>query len=300
MNKRIPYILISVLILSVGETALAQVKVEESISTKALIKRGSRKVLRTGVIDLSRGHYRDSLANYFNIQEGTGNEAEYYTYHDAIFGQDTLSYKERRPQIRYKRSNEEMIEFTSASSPYHRYTFPVRSLSEDEILQVLEEHSEEGRDEPLMNNEQTCIFYALSLMFQSESVFSGPIITNNTTFTDGRQLNAFFDRFLERKTVIPAKWKVVRKTPFPNNSLLAFINEKGEIIHAVFCMTGTEYGVKGLLYLSKSGLFTPLMQTSLKDAIDDFSIYSSKESIARNHHYADSIAVYTISDIFNK
>lgn len=298
MNKRIPYILISVLILSVGETALAQVKVEESISTKALVKRGSRDVLRTGVIDLSRGHYRDSLVNYFTIQQGTGDEAEYYTYHDAIFGKNTLSYKERRPQVRYRSKDEEMIEFTSHSYPYHKYSFPVTSLSEEEILQVLEEHSEEGQDEILMNNEQTCIFYALSLMFQSESVFTDPIITNNTTFTDGRQLNAFFDRFLERKTVIPAKWKEVRKTSFQNNSVLAFINDKGEIIHAVFCMTGTEYGVNGLVYLSKSGLFTPLMQTSLKDAIDDFSIYSSIESIARNHHYADSIAIYTISDIF--
>lgn len=117
MNKRIPYILISVLILSVGETALAQVKVEESISTKALVKRGSRDVLRTGVIDLSRGHYRDSLVNYFTIQQGTGDEAEYYTYHDAIFGENTLSYKERRPQVRYRSKDEEMIEFTSHSYP---------------------------------------------------------------------------------------------------------------------------------------------------------------------------------------
>lgn len=133
---------------------------------------------------------------------------------------------------------------------------------------------------------------------QSESIFTDPIITNNTNFTDGRQLNAFFEHFLERQADVPAKWKEVRKTTFPNNSLLAFINDKDEIIHAVFCSAGTEYDVEGPVYLSKAGLFTPLVQTSLKDAIDDFSMYSSRESIAGNHHYADRIVVYTISSIF--
>lgn len=176
--KKIGY-LISVLLLSVGEVALAQVKMEESISTKALMKRWSRDVLRTGVVNLGREYYRDSLANYLIIQDGKGDEVVYYSYHDAIFGTDTLSYKEIRLQIRYKSNKEEMFEFTSPSFPHHRYTFPVTNLSEDEVQLVLDEHSEEGKDVPLMNNEQTCIFYALSLLFQSESIFTDPIISNN-------------------------------------------------------------------------------------------------------------------------
>lgn len=89
--------------------------------------------------------------------------------------------------------------------------------------------------ELLMNNAQTCIFYALNLMFDYHKIDPSPIITRNTNFTDGHQLNAFFKHIITLETSIPCKYSVLRKTDLPDNCVLVFRNQHNEFIHAAFC-----------------------------------------------------------------
>mgnify|MGYP003294602921 CR=1 FL=1 len=269
-----------------GISLSAQTPLEESISTKAFVRKKDAKVIDRGVVSMRPRTYTDSLSKEIVIERvNSGQDTISYNYYNAIFGKDTLSFKERKPLFTFERRGQQMLEFRSEAFPHHRYEFCIDGMTEREWSDLVESYSLTGKDERLMNNEQTCIFYALNLLFDAEGICPGPIITDDTSFTDGRQLNAFFDHFLDEYMTISCKWSDVKKVNFPKSCVLAFMNDKEEIIHAVYCREGSEYNPKGYAFFSKNGLFTPIVVDSLKPILDTYSKYGSGS--------AEKIVVYT-------
>lgn len=290
------YITIFMMSIILGGIPLsAQTPLEESISTRALVRSKDYKVLDRGVVSMRPRAYADSLSKEMVIERvGAGQDTVSYNYYNAIFGKDTLSFKERKALFTFENHGRKMLEFRSEAFPHHRYEFCIDGMAGHEWSALLESYSLTGKDERLMNNEQTCIFYALNLLFDAEGICPGPVITDDTSFTDGTQLNAFFDHFLREYMTIPCKWTDVRKAGFPKSCVLAFMNDKGEIKHAVYCREGSEYNPEGYAFFSKNGLFTPIVVDSLKPILDTYSKYSPDNRNKPVPGFAKKIVVYTV------
>lgn len=229
----------------------------------------------------------DKIEEFFPVVADT---ASYRFYH-AIFGNDTLSYKERRKELTYTYGNKHLLEVESDIAPYQRFEVEIDGLSDDEIESLKREMRQMKTNDILLNNSQTCIFYALNLLFDSEGINPEPIITRNTTFTDGHQLNTFFDYFLKERSVYPCTSKAIKKSELPEKCILVFRNAYKEFIHAVFYRNDED------MFYSKNGLFAP--ETS-KEIFPYTSQYGRQESKRKDldkvslDKLADTVIVYTV------
>ena len=165
-------------------------------------------------------------------------------------------------------------------------------MSEEEIEVLKHKMQQTQSSELLMNNAQTCIFYALNLMFDYHKIDPSPIITRNTNFTDGHQLNVFFKHIFALETSIPCKYSVLRKTDLPDNCVLVFRNQHNEFIHAAF------YQKKPNRFYTKNGLFAPVIVGNIRDITDRYSRYDTKQRLSEEglSKLADTVLVFTLAN----
>ena len=233
----------AVIFASAQDNHAKQLKIVEGITHSFVPKKTSPKVAslkggkQMGVQSMFGGVYRDSLTRYFDkIEEynrQTGNSIR-FRYYRAIFGKDTLCYEERKEVVIDSVMGKRMLEVESQKAPYQRFEVEISGLKESEIIALIDSMRQMKTADILMNNGQTCIFYALNLLLDFHGINPAPIITRNTTFTDGDQLNAFFDHILTQKGNYPCKYSVMKKADLPDNCVLVFQNAYKKFIHAVF------------------------------------------------------------------
>ena len=139
-----------------------------------------------------------------------------------------------------------------------------------------------------MNNEKTCIFYALNLLFDANGINPAPIITRNTTFTNGEQLNAFFNHILTLKGKYSCNSRVIKKADLPDNCVLVFQNAYKQFIHAVY------YRKDIGEYYTKNGFFPPIILTSIRPITERYGRYDTKDTLSEEglDMQADTILVY--------
>ena len=248
-----------------------------------------------GVQSMYCGEYCDSLVRYFDcIEEYHPQAADIisHRYYRAIFGIDTLCYKERREVFYSTFAGKRIIEVESIVAPHQRFVAEIEGLSEEEIEVLKHKMQQMQSSELLMNNAQTCIFYALNLMFDYHKIDPSPIITRNTNFTDGHQLNVFFKQIFTLETSIPCKYSVLRKTDLPDNCVLIFRNQYNEFIHAAF------YQKKTNRFYTKNGLFAPVIVGDIRDITDRYSRYDTKQRLGEEglSKLADTVLVFTLAN----
>jgi hypothetical protein len=256
----------------------------------------------TGVVDFPVAEYRDSLISHFDkirrVADRSGDTGIFY--YDAVFGSDTLTYKVRQKIInsisRDDKGSYRELEVESDRYPHQRFTAKIDGLESSEISGLTARMQTMKTSDKLMNNEETCIFYALERMFKVNGICPDPIITRNSNFADGRQLNAFFDHFLTAAGEYPCKAKSLRNTDLPDNCVLAFINAHGEIIHAVFFHDG--------IFYSKNGFWSPIATKKIREITRNYSRYDTDRADLSSDgldELADKIIIYGIDkDIFGK
>lgn len=248
-----------------------------------------------GVQSMYCGEYCDSLVRYFDsIEEYHSQAADTisHRYYRAIFGIDTLCYKERREVFYSTFAGKRIIEVESIVAPHQRFTAEIEGLSEEEIEVLKHKMQQMQSSELLMNNAQTCIFYALNLMLDYHKIDPSPIITRNTNFTDGHQLNTFFKHVLTLKASIPCKYSVLRNTDLPDNCVLVFRNQHNEFIHAAF------YQKSPNRFYTKNGLFAPVIVGNIRDITDRYSRYDTKQRLGEEglSKLADTVLVFTLAN----
>ncbi len=248
---------------------------------------------RMGVQSLLDGAYRDSLVRRFDrIEEYVPEEKDTlaYRYFMAFFGRDTLCFKERRPVFSYDYNGKKMLEVESRQAPFQRFEVRIDGLGEPEVAALVDSLQRMKTSGTLMNNGQTCIFYALNLLLDRAGVDPAPVITRNTTFTDGYQLNAFFDHFLTLQATYPCEFRELKKVDLPENCVLVFRNAAGQYIHAVFYRGDTDE------FYTKNGLFTPVVVKSIRPICERYGRTDSKADPddGRRQTKADTVLVYTL------
>lgn len=248
-----------------------------------------------GVQSMYSGEYCDSLVRYFDsIEEYHPQVADTisHRYYRAIFGVGTLCYKERREVFYSTFAGKRVIEVESIVAPHQRFVAEIEGLSEEEIEVLKHKMQQMQSSELLMNNAQTCIFYALNLMFDYHKIDPSPIITRNTNLTDGHQLNAFFKHIFTLEASVPCKYSVLRKTDFPDNCVLVFRNQHNEFIHAAF------YQKNPNRFYTKNGLFAPVIVGDIRDITDRYSRYDTKQRLSEEglSKLADTVLVFTLAN----
>ena len=185
-----------------------------------------------------------------------------------------------------------MIEVESIVAPHQRFVAEIEGLSEEEIEVLKHKMQHMQSSELLMNNAQTCIFYALNLMFDYHKIDPSPIITRNTYFTDGHQLNAFFKHIFTLEISIPCKYSVLRKTDLPDNCVLVFRDQLNEFIHAAF------YQKTPNRFYTKNGMFAPVIVSDIRDITDRYSRYATKQRLSEEwlSKIAVTVLVFTLAN----
>jgi len=247
---------------------------------------------RIGVQTLHKGAYRDSLMRWFErFEEYVPEEKDTaaFRYFRGIYGADTLCFHERRPVIVADYAGRRRLEVESLLAPYQRFEVGIDGLGEEEILALVDSLQRMRTSDRLLNNSQTCIFYALNLLLDRAGINPAPVITRNTTFTDGTQLNAFFDHLLKLKGSYPCKYKELRKAELPGDCVLVFRNARAQYIHAVFYRKDT-----GEFY-TKNGLFTPVIVKDIRPICERYGCYDAEGlDAAAQEQRADTVLVFTL------
>jgi len=248
---------------------------------------------RFGVQSMKNGTYRDSLIRFFDKIEPYQQDKDTvaFRYYRAIFGNDTLCYKERKPVITTSYKNETTLEVESQKAPHQRFSVLINGLTETEITALKDSMQQMKTSDMLLNNEQTCIFYALNCLLDLYGINPTPIITRNTTFTKGHQLNAFFDHILTLKGSYPCKTKALRKIHLPDDCVLVFQNAHKEFIHAVFYRKDTKE------YYTKNGFWSPVILTDIRPVIERYGRYDTKMELSKEglDMQADTVLVYCLN-----
>lgn len=244
-----------------------------------------------GVQSMFGGVYQDSLIRYFDKIEAYHRQTKdsiRFRYYRAIFGNDTLCYKERKDFVLDSVLGKKMLEVESRKAPYQRFEVEVSGLADSEIAALTDSMRQMKTTDVLMNNEQTCIFYALNLLFDANGINPAPIITRNTTFTDGEQLNAFFNHILTLKGKYSCNSRVIKKADLPDNCVLVFQNAYKQFIHAVYYRKDTGE------YYTKNGFFPPVILTSIRPITERYGRYDTKDTLSEEglDMQADTILVY--------
>ena len=299
MTKRtLSYFILVLLTLSASGICAQQPEIREAVTFKfsdtpqgRKSAMGSRQI---GVQSLFGGVYRDSIVRYFDRIEAyrpQTSDTLVYRYYQAIFGQDTLCFKERRETIVRPYAGKHLLEVESLRVPYQRFEVEIDGLDADEIAALTQTMQQMKTSDILLNNSQTCIFYALNLLLDAEGVDPSPVITRNTTFVNGHQLNAFFDHILTAKCTYPCRYKVLQKADLPDRCVLVFRNARQEYIHALFYRKDT-----GAFY-SKNGLFPPVVLHDIRPLTTRYGRYDTPKSDLSPEgldRLADSVVVYTL------
>lgn len=287
-------------LLSVTTLAAAQHHLQREIKegqTYAFVPKKTLEVAslkggkQMGVQSMFSGSYQDSLIRYFDKIEAYHRQTKdsiRFRYYRAIFGNDTLCYKERKDFVLDSVLGKKMLEVESRKAPYQRFEVEVSGLADSEIAALTDSMRQMKTTDVLMNNEQTCIFYALNLLFDANGINPAPIITRNTTFTDGEQLNAFFNHILTLKGSYPCKSRVIKKADLPDNCVLVFQNAYKQFIHAVYYRKDTGE------YYTKNGFFPPIILTSIRPITERYGRYDTKDTLSEEglDMQADTILVY--------
>ena len=303
MNQHRRFLLMLAL-LSVTTLAAAQHHLQREIKegqTYAFVPKKTLEVAslkggkQMGVQSMFNGSYQDSLIRYFDKIEAYHRQTKdsiRFRYYRAIFGHDTLCYKERKDFVLDSVLGKKMLEVESRKAPYQRFEVEVSGLADSEIAALTDSMRQMKTTDVLMNNEQTCIFYALNLLFDANGINPAPIITRNTTFTDGEQLNAFFNHILTLKGSYPCKSRVIKKADLPDNCVLVFQNAYKQFIHAVYYRKDTGE------YYTKNGFFPPIILTSIRPITERYGRYDTKDTLSEEglDMQADTILVYCWED----
>lgn len=303
MNQHRRFLLMLAL-LSVTTLAAAQHHLQREIKegqTYAFVPKKTLEVAslkggkQMGVQSMFSGSYQDSLIRYFDKIEAYHRQTKdsiRFRYYMAIFANDTLCYKERKDFVLDSVLGKKMLEVESRKAPYQRFEVEVSGLADSEIAALTDSMRQMKTTDVLMNNEQTCIFYALNLLFDANGINPAPIITRNTTFTDGEQLNAFFNHILTLKGSYPCKSRVIKKADLPDNCVLVFQNAYKQFIHAVYYRKDTGE------YYTKNGFFPPIILTSIRPITERYGRYDTKDTLSEEglDMQADTILVYCWED----
>lgn len=285
------------MLLALSATGLCaqQREIRETVTNDFIPSRTTAvKSIRTGVQSLACGEYRDSLIRHVDrIEEYHPDISDslIYRYYRVLFGQDTLCFKERRVEIIRSHGKEQILEVESRIAPHQRFMVEIDGLTRRETDSLAERMRNMKSSDIIMNNSQTCIFYALNLLLDAEGIDPSPIISRNTTFTDGHQLNAFFAHLLSVDKTYPCRRKAIRNADLPDRCVLVFRNARDEFIHAVFYMK------KSGEFYSKNGLFAPIVTHDINPIISDYGRYdTSRRDLSEEglRQLADSIIVYTL------
>lgn len=253
---------------------------------------------RTGVQSLFCGAYRDSLVRYFDRIETDhppGRDTVVYRYYRAFFGRDTLCYKERKSEIIRLAGGKRLLEVESRVTPHQRFEVEIDGLKADEIDALKQTMQQMKSSDKLLNNAQTCIFYALQLLLDAAGIDPSPVITRNTTFTEGGQLNALFDHLLMRKGAYPCRYRVLRNAELPERCVLVFRNARNEYIHAAFYR---ETGNGGEFH-TKNGLWAPVVLTNIRLLTEQYGRYDTPRSDLSEEGLdglADTVLIYGLAE----
>lgn len=251
---------------------------------------------RIGVQSMARGEYRDSIARYFDrIEEYHPMEEDTIVnrYYRVIFGQDTLCYKLRKSVIRKTYAGQTMLEVESSVAPHQRFEVAIDGLSEEEVVVLKRQMQQMKSTESLKNNVQTCIFYALNLLLDSKGINPAPIITRNTNFTDGRQLNGFFNHILLQKGSCQCQYKVLQELELDEDCVLVFRNAHNEYIHALFYRSDTDE------YYTKNGMTAPFVLNDLRQIVATYGRYDKaddKLSAEALDKLADTVLIFGVDE----
>ena len=273
-----------------------QLEIKETVTSDLIPKSSKIEVpaamgsTRFGVQSMKRADYRDSLIRLFDRIEHyqLRKDSAVFQSYRAIFGQDTLCYKERKPVIISRHKDTTTLEVESLKAPHQRFSVVIDGLTAAEISALKDSMQQMKTSEMLWNNQQTCIFYALNCLLDAHGINPAPIITRNTTFTDGHQLNAFFDHILTLKGSYPCKTKVLRKMDLPEDCVLVFQNAHKEFIHAVFYRKDTKE------YYTKNGFWSPVILTDIRPLSERYGRYDTKMELSPEglDSQADTVLVY--------
>ena len=235
--------------------------------------------IRRGVELLGNGQYNDSLISrfdkiieYFPQKKDTVSNR----YYHAIFNGDTLSYSERKPVFIHTYFGHQILEVESQLAPHQRFEVRINGLDSAQIAALTDSMCHMKTSDSLLNNEQTCLFYALNCLFDANGINPAPVITRNTNFTNGYQLNAFFNHILKLKATYKCRYSVMKKADLPEQCVLVFQNSDNEYIHAVY------YRKDRNEYYSKNGFWCPIVAKNLRHIINCYK-------------QADTILVFTLT-----
>ena len=227
-----------------------------------------KNVLRVGVQSLGDGVYRDSLITRFDkIVEYHPQKKDtlYNRYFHAIFGGDTLSYREKKPLFINTYGERKILEVESLVAPHQRFGVNIDGLDAAQIAALTDSMKHIKTSDSLLNNEQTCLFYALNCLFDAVGVNPAPVITRNTNFTNGNQLNAFFDHILKLKGTYKSRYSVLKKVELPAQCVLVFQDADQKFIHAVYYRKGRNE------YYSKNGFWCPVVVNSIRPMLESYN-----------------------------
>lgn len=284
-----------------SQTVLPPIKMSNFYDDRLLQK--NAEAIRYGLEKFGTDTYKDSLINYIDTIRYIGFSEHSYQLYQAVWGRDTLTYKVR-PSI-YKtfiydeqqKKKVRALEVESKIPPYIRFSAVIEGLDDKTIEALTDSMSRMNTSLSIScNNDQTCIFYALEGVLRTNGINPEPIITRNTNFKNIKELNAFFAHFFAEEKRYLCRYKAIKNASLPNNSILVFMNDYNEIIHAVFYHDG--------LYFSKNGLFVPGVFSTLKPILESYSRWDSDVSGLSNEGkrlQGNTIVVYTLNkEVFKK
>ena len=226
-----------------------------------------KNVLRVGVQSLGNGVYHDSLITRFDkIVEyhPLKKDTIYSRYFHVIFGSDTLSYREKKPVVINTYGGRTILEVESQVAPHQRFGVNINGLDAAQIAALTDSMQHYKTSDSLLNNEQTCLFYALNCLLDAEGVNPAPVITRNTNFTNGYQLNAFFNHILNLKATYKSRYSVLKKVELPPQCVLVFQDADKNFIHAVY------YRKDRNEYYSKNGFWCPVVVNSIRPMLESY------------------------------
>lgn len=254
-------------------------------------------ILRYGVEKFDTT-YIDSLVNYIDTICDIGNKDKSATViYKAVWGNDTLTYRNHPHIIRTytydpkEKRKRDVLEVESQIPPFSRFSVVIEGLDETTISALTDSMLRMKSPTPiLLNNYQTCIFYALDALFRSNRINPDPIITRNTTFEHVEELKAFFNHFLTITNIYQCRYKELKDKTFPENSILALLDDYGNIIHAVFYQNG--------LFHTKNGMSAPIVLSTIKPVLETYGRWDTKHpnlSKTGKRMQGNSLTVYTLN-----
>ncbi|MCY1635493.1 hypothetical protein [Marinifilum sp. D737] len=125
-------------------------------------------------------------------------------------------------------------------------------------------------------NIQNCFSYALEKYFENSEIYSQNIF-KETTNVDGVSLEKILNNYFKRITEFSTNPRKNRRKPIPNDVLLAFFDNLGSVIHAVYYRDKIFYTKNGKVFQS-----------------DTFK--SLNKFLQKNYEDTKQIIVYKIDD----